>query len=43
VERRRSARPSSVDPKPEAVVSADDRWHIDAATQVADVALLQHA
>jgi hypothetical protein len=39
----RSARPSSVDPEPEAIVSADDRWRVDAATQVGGVALLQHA
>jgi hypothetical protein len=40
---RRSACPSSADPKPEAIVSADDRCRIDAATGVADVALLLHA
>ena len=40
--RRRSACPSSADPKPEAIVSADDRCGIDAATGSAGVALLLH-
>jgi hypothetical protein len=36
-------RPSGADPEPEAIVSADDCWRADPATQIAGVALLQHA
>jgi hypothetical protein len=40
---RSSPKPSSADPKPEAIVSVDDRCRIDAAAEVAGVALLLHA